>query len=128
MKQTTLRSLLSLAALAAAAPAAHAGNAIDHPVNISEFSQTASGSFNSVRHSSDSTQWLECSVKVKASEAAELTCKAVNKFERVLQCSTKDPALVTVGLGIGDYSWILFKCDGSDLVALNVTKASYSLP
>jgi hypothetical protein len=127
MTKNALRLVLAGAALVALAPAAHAGKAIAHQVSIND--DTASGAFYAVRHSPDSTQWISCTVKISPSSSApELSCKAVNKFEKELFCSTFDPALVQVALGISDYSWILFKCDDKDLVGLTVSKSSYSQP
>lgn len=127
MTRHALRLVLAAAALATAAPAVHAGKAIDHQVSIN--GDSASGAFYAVRHSSDSTQWISCTVKVSPpSTAPELSCKAVDKVERELFCSTTDPVLVQVALGISDLSWILFRCDDKDLVGLTVSKSSYSLP
>lgn len=127
MTKNVLRLVLAGAALVALAPEAHAGKAIDHQVSIN--GDTASGAFYAVRHSPDSTQWISCTVKIYPPSAApELSCKAVDKFEKELFCSTFDPALVQVALGISDYSWILFKCDDKDLVGLTVSKSSYSQP
>jgi hypothetical protein len=127
MTKNAVRLVLAGAALVALAPSAHAGKAIDHQVSIND--DTASGAFYAVRHSPDSTQWISCTVKISPpSSAPELSCKAVNKFEKELFCSTFDPALVQVALGISDYSWILFKCDDKDLVGLTVSKSSYSQP
>ena len=129
MTKNAVRLVLAASALFAFAPAAYAGKAIDHQVSINETDQSASGAFYAVRHSPDSTQWISCAVKIHPpSTAPELHCKAVNKFERELFCSTLDAALVQVALGISDHSWILFKCDGKDLVGLTVSKSSYSQP
>jgi hypothetical protein len=129
MTKNTIRLALAVATLVAGAPYAHAGKAIDHQVDINQSTQTASGALNAARHSPDGSQWIGCTVRVGApSTPAELNCKAVDKSERQLFCSTTDPVLVQVALGIADYSWILFKCDEKDLVALNVSKYSYSLP
>jgi hypothetical protein len=129
MTRNAVRFVLAAAALVALAPAVHAGKALDHQVSINESSQSASGAFYAVRHSPDSTQWISCTVKIHPpSIAPELSCKAVDKFEKELFCSTFDPALVQIALGISDYSWILFKCDDKDLVGLTVSKSSYSQP
>jgi hypothetical protein len=129
MTKNAVRFVLAAAALVALAPQAQAGKALDHQVSISTYDHSASGAFYAVRHSPDSTQWISCTVKVHPPSAApELHCKAVDKFEKELFCSTFDPALVQVALGISDYSWILFKCDDKDLVGLTVSKSSYSQP
>lgn len=129
MTKNAVRFLLAAAALVAVAPQAHAGKAIDHQVSINASAHSASGAFYAVRHSPDSTQWISCTVKMHPSSTApELQCKAVDKFEKELFCSTFDPALVQVALGISDYSWILFQCDDKDLVGLTVSKSSYSQP
>jgi len=129
MKQTTFRTLLAAGALSVLAPQARAGLAVSHEVSINDSVQTASGAMNGARHSADSTQWIGCTVKISSpATPAEASCKAVSKSGRTLSCETTEPAFVQLAQGQTDYAWIFFKCNGDDLVALTITKSSYSLP
>ena len=129
MKQTTFRTFLAAAVLAAVAPQARAGEAISHEVSINESVHTASGAMNGARHSTDSTQWIGCTVKISSpSTPAEASCKAVSKSGRTLYCETTEPAFVQLAQGQTDYAWIFFKCNADELVGLTITKSSYSLP
>lgn len=127
MTKNPVRFTLAGAALVALAPAAHAGQALDYPVAVS--SKSAHGSMNSARHSADSTQYIGCTLKYDvASDQTEVSCVARDQYERSLGCSTTKPSFVPVAAGIGDYSWIYFKCDGPELVALTASKFSHHLP
>jgi hypothetical protein len=127
MTKNALRLTLAGAALVAFAPAAHTGQALDYPVFVS--SKSAHGSMNSARHSADSTQYIGCTLKYDvASDKTEVSCVAQNEFERSLGCSTTKPSFVPVAAGISDYSWIYFKCEGPELVALTASKFSHHLP
>ena len=130
MKQTTFRTLLAVAVGAVAAPQVRAGEAISHEVSINDSVRTASGAMNGARHSADSTQWIGCTVKISSpATPAEASCKAVSKSGRTLYCDTTEPAFVQLAQGQTDYAWIFFKCNAADeLVALTITKSSYSLP
>ena len=129
MKQTTFRILLAGAALGVIVPQARAGLAVSHEVSVNDSVQSASGSMAGARYSADGAQWIGCTVKISSpSTPAEASCKAVSKSERTLSCKTTEPAFVQLAEGQSDYAWIYFKCNGTDLIALTITKSSYSLP
>jgi hypothetical protein len=127
MTKNVLRFALAAAALVGFAPAARAGLAVDYPVDIS--GKSASGSLNGARTSADSVQYIGCSVKYDvATDKTEVSCVARNEFEKSLGCSTTKAGFVPVAVGISDYAWIYFKCEGSELVALTASKFSHNLP
>jgi hypothetical protein len=127
MTNRYVRLVLSAAVLSAFAPAAHAGRVVDNPVDIA--GKAASGSMNSARHSPDSVQYIGCTVKYDvASDKTEVSCVARDEFEKALGCATTKPAFVPVAVGISDYAWIYFKCEGAELVALTASKFSHGLP
>lgn len=129
MKKTIVRILLAAGVVAAVAPHARAGRAISHEVSVNDSVQTASGAMAGARYSADTTQFIGCTVKISSpSTPAEASCIAMTKTERTLSCKTTDPAFVQLAQSQTDYAWIYFKCNGSDLIALTMSKSSYSLP
>ena len=129
MKKPIVRTFLAAFVVAALAPHARAGRAISHEVSVNDSVQTASGAMAGARYSADTTQFIGCTVKISSpSTPAEASCIAMTKTERTLSCKSTDPALVQLAQSQTDYAWIFFRCNGTDLVSLTISKISYSLP
>ena len=127
MKQTTLRTILAVAVITAAAPQVRAGTGSHHEVDVS--SNAASGDTNSARQSSDDNQYIGCSLEYNGvSDKYDVTCVARDKNLKVLSCASYKPGFVAVAAGIGEYAFISFRCQGPNLVSLNVWKSSTNLP
>jgi hypothetical protein len=127
MKQTTLRTILAAAVIAAAAPQARAGAGSNHEVSVS--SNSASGDTHTARQSADNEQYIGCSMEYDGvSDKYQARCVARDRHQANLSCGSYKPAFVALIAGIGEYAYISFKCQGVNLVSLNVWKSSTNLP
>lgn len=130
MTKHTIRIALAAGALALFAPSARAGAGSQvHEVTVTASTQTATGTPYWARRSNDTTQKISCQANFEVGSGDPLVyCSATNRYGASLYCYAYDANVGQAVLGMDQHSFITFRCDGTSLLSLSVTKNSNSLP
>jgi hypothetical protein len=109
--------------------AALAGDAMSYAVTITNFgaSSSAMGQLNTARYSSDSYQYIGCSITISTSTYVQ--CAAQDANGNYLSCTTTNAGYVAVAQAINETSLVAFgvSSGGSTCSDLFVDNASYNL-
>jgi len=89
----------------------------------------AYGTLGSARNSPDALQYIGCSVSTWAAFGTSVYCWARDASGASLGCSSSDPKLVQVALGVNGDSYVQFEADSSGgCTFLNTRAMSYNDP
>jgi hypothetical protein len=121
------RAAVLLTTLAVSSGPAWAGRVNHFETTVNASTQEAYGSLVDTRRSTDTVQYIGCDLNLVLGTVT-VACAARSVTSAPLSCSSTDPELVTLAQGLTDNGYVRFRCDGSTLVYLFVSKGSAWLP
>jgi hypothetical protein len=126
MKRIVLSSLV--AAALAVTSVAYAGLRQTYNVNVTQGQQGA-GSMGSARNSTDTTQYIGCTLFLASGSSSYLVCAAQDSAGHYASCYTFDPALQSIAHTLTSDSYINFSADASGVCTqLQITNYSFLAP
>jgi len=127
-----LAIVATLAAALAAQSAAYAGYSYPYVVSVynSSGGGSASGAIRAARYSSDSTQYIGCTMATDAVSSAYVSCFARSSSSAYLYCYTNTPSTAALNAlsSVNDTSYVYFQVDSTGKCTyLSITNESNSL-
>jgi hypothetical protein len=125
MRKTMIGVVLGVLGLAAAA---QAGMKIAYPLNVDVAGRTAQGAIGSIRNSSDTVSYLQCTVYGVLGQAPRGVCSAYDGTNYAT-CDTANAALINQIYAIKGDSFVIFSYDANGYCTIiDVGQNSFAAP